>query len=229
MLVLRTCDKNMKSRNGFEWPQSGPVECPDWDSKPECGNGLHGFAWGEGDGNLANWESTAKWLVVEVDDASVVGLGGKVKFPRGNVVFCGEQKEATDYIIAHGARGPVIGATIVAGDRGTASAGDYGTASAGDCGTASAGYGGTASAGDYGTASAGCEGTASAGDKGTARAGYKGTASAGDYGTASAGDYGIIQIKYYNSRYRILTGYIGEDGLLPNTKYKVENGKFVVA
>jgi hypothetical protein len=229
MLVLRTCDENMMSYGGFEWPQSGPVECPDWDSKPECGNGLHGFAWGEGDGNLANWDSTAKWLVVEVDDASVVGLGGKVKFPRGTVVFCGEQKEATDYIIAHGARGPVIGATIIAGYRGTASAGYGGTASAGYKGTASAGDCGTASAGDCGTASAGENGTASAGNYGTASAGYKGTARAGYKGTASAGDYGIIQIKYYNSRYRILTGYIGEDGLLPNTKYKVENGKFVVA
>jgi hypothetical protein len=27
----------------FTWPTSGEAVCPDWDPKPECGNGLHGF------------------------------------------------------------------------------------------------------------------------------------------------------------------------------------------
>jgi len=234
----------MTSYNGFVWPESGLVECPDWDNKAECGNGLHGWAWGEGDGSLGNWDEDAKWLVVDVEDKDVVDLGNKVKFPKGNIVFCGDRKSATDYIREHGARGPVIGAMIIVGDSGTASAGDSGTASAGNYGTASAGYKGTASAGDNGTASAGncgtasagAYGTASAGNYGTASAGYNGTASAGDsgtasagnYGTASAGDNGTIQVKWYDgNRYRILVGYIGEKGLLSNVKYKVENGKFV--
>ena len=28
-LVLRTCDKNLQSRGGFQWPESGRVEAPD--------------------------------------------------------------------------------------------------------------------------------------------------------------------------------------------------------
>jgi hypothetical protein len=262
MLVLRSCNSDMSSYNGFVWPESGPVKCNDWNPKPECGNGLHGWAWGEGDGSLGNWSDDAKWLVVKVSDKKVVDLKGKVKFPEGNVVFCGNRFDATNYIRKHGAKGPVIGASIVvgyngiasAGNKGTASAGDNGTASAGDNGTASAGYYGTASAGIYGTATAGDNGTASAGingtasagnrgtasvgDEGTASAGINGTASAGDngtasagyYGKASAGDRGIIQIKWHDgNRYRVLVGYIGEDGLLPNVKYKVEDGKFVKA
>jgi hypothetical protein len=262
MLVLRSCNSDMSSYNGFVWPELGPVKCEDWNPKPECGNGLHGWAWGEGDGSLGNWEENAKWLVVEVEDKDVVDLKDKVKFPEGNVVFCGNRFNATNYIREHGARGPVIGASIVVGDNGTASAGDEGTATAGDNGTASAGDNGTASAGENGTASAGENGTASAGYKGTASAGYKGTASAGNNGTASAGIYGtasagengtatagdegtasagkngtasagdkgIIQIKWFdNKRYRTLVGYIGEDGLEPNTKYKIKDGKFVKA
>ncbi len=30
VLVLRTCDKNLKSHNGFQWPESGEVSTPDW-------------------------------------------------------------------------------------------------------------------------------------------------------------------------------------------------------
>ena len=194
--ILRTCDAEMRSWEGFQWPESGPVEAPDWEPTDECGNGLHGLLWGEGDGSLLDWKVDARWIVARVEE--YIDLGDKVKFPRAEVVFVGDRKAATDKIIELGARGPVVGAIVCAGDYGTASAGDYGTASAGRCGTASAGDGGTASAGDYGTASAGYMGTASAGrcgtasagDLGTASAGYKGTASAGYRGTASAGRCG---------------------------------------
>ncbi len=91
----------------------------------------------------------------------------------------------------------------------------YGTATAGTSGTATAGYSGTATAGDYGTATAGTSGTATAG--------YS--------GTATAGELGIINVSYWDGkRRRIVVGYIGEDGLLPNTPYKLnEQHKFVVA
>ena len=76
--------------------------------------------------------------------------------------------------------------------------------------------------GDYGTATAGDWGTATAGNGGKATAGYE--------GTAIAGEKGIVQITYESGgRWRLLTGYIGEDGLEPNTPYKVRNGKFVKA
>jgi hypothetical protein len=218
-LVLRTCLADMTSHNGFKWPVSGPVECPDWVASKECGNGLHGALWGEGDGSLFNWDANAVWQVVEIDEW--IDLNGKVKFPRGIVVYAGDRKSATDYIILNGANGVVIGAFVTAGNRGTATAGAGGTATAGYLGTATAGYLGTATAGDLGTATAGNLGTATAGDGGTATAGY--------LGTATAGDGGIIQIKHWDAaRCRIKTAYVGEDGIEANVAYRLSgNGEFV--
>lgn len=54
-LMLRTCTAEMKSYNNFQWPESGPVSCDDWDPTPCCGGGLHGLLWGEGNASLLNW------------------------------------------------------------------------------------------------------------------------------------------------------------------------------
>jgi hypothetical protein len=208
MLVLRSCSSELKSYGGFQWVESGPIAAPDWQSTKECGKGLHGFAWGEGNANLANLSSDAKWLVCEVDDATAIDLVGKVKFPNCIVVFCGTRDEAVNYLLANGGFGhAVMFAQTTAGDSGTATAGNYGTATAG--------YAGKATAGNYGTATAG----------------NYGTATAGNYGTATAGDSGLIEIAWWDEskhRRRITLGYIGEDGLEANVAYKLdEHHKFV--
>ena len=83
----------------------------------------------------------------------------------------------------------------------------------------------------HGTATAGYKGTATAGNYGTATAGYGGTATAGDGGTATSGYGGILQIRDWDSnacRYRIVTGYIGENGILPGKKYQIDgSGQFI--
>ena len=155
-LILRTCDADMRSYGGFQWPRSGPVAAPDWNPAPECGNGLHGFLRGEGDGSLADWSSDAIWLVAEVD--TFVDLGGKVKFPAAEVIFAGSRLEATALVKARYPDAAVIGANVVVENRRVAVAGRYGTATAG--------YSGTATAGDYGTATADYSGTATAGKGG---------------------------------------------------------------
>jgi len=139
-----------------------------------------------------------------------------------------------------------------AGDYGTATTGDYGTATAGEGGAAIAGFGGTAITGNYGTAITGFGGIATAGFGGTATAGERGTATAGERGTAiadiggmvTAGEKGIIKITYWDDellkkpirgmlkiifqndkslKKHIKTGYIGENGLRPNTPYKLND------
>ena len=64
-------------------------------------------------------------------------------------------------------------------------------------------------------------GTVTAGDYGTATAGYG--------GTVTAGEGGILQIKAWDAlRYRIIIGYVGENGLVAGTKYKLdEHAQFV--
>jgi hypothetical protein len=203
--VLRTCRADLTSYDGFfVWPESGPVSCPDWNPRTGCGNGLHGLLWGEGDGSLLNWYDDAKWLVVAVDRSLIVDLGGKVKFPEGDVAFCGGRAGAVAFIVERGADpAKCVGGTASAGDGGTAMAGYRGTASAGDGGTAMAGYRGTASAGDGGTASAGSE------------------------GFVSGGHGSIICAKWWDEkaeRYRLAVGYVGEAGIRANTRYRVVEG-----
>jgi hypothetical protein len=246
-LILRTCAADMKSHGGFQWPSEvgAVVEAPDWIANDKCGNGLHGWLFGQGDHSCSDsiGNKDAKWLVVEVVLADVIALGGKVKFPRCTIRHIGDRKSATDFMLANEVRSAgvaIIGATLAAGDKehcqvgdlGTATAGHYGTATAGRSGTAIAGDSGTAIAGDSGTATAGRSGTATAGDLGTATAGRSGTATAGDlgtatagrYGTATAGEKGEIRIKFWDKkseRYRTAQGYIEEAGLEPNVAYKL--------
>src|SRR5277367_2266308 len=193
-LVLRTCDRDLKSRAGFEYPRSGYVAAPDWDPEPECGHGLHGLAHGEGNGALLNWALDALWMVLEVPTKDLVDLGGKVKFPAGVVVFTGDRKGATDYLLQRDPRRVCVGAVVAVGDNSTAVVG----------------YKGTATAGKGGTATAGDGGTATAGDDGRATAGYDGRATAGKGGTATAGYYGILNITWYTGgRRRQAVAYVG--------------------
>ena len=221
-LILRTCNADMRSHGGFQWPRSGPVVAPDWNPASKCGNGLHGFLRGEGDGSLADWHIEALWLVAEVE--TFVDLGGKVKFPNAEVIFVGTRLETTAFVKARYPDAAVIGANVAVGDGRVAVVGYYGTATAG--------YRGTATAGNYGTATAGDGGTATAGDGGTATAGDYGTATAGYRGTATAGGGGMLQIYYYdrNDRRRLAVAYVGEDNIRPNVKYRLDgNDKFVPA
>ena len=137
--VLRTVDKERKAHGGFQWPEKGFVEAPDWDPKPECGHGLHGWLRGEGDSSVSDISDKRLWQVVRVEKSTIVELGGKVKFPRGEVVLTGTCAEATALIQKKHPNAAVIRGTATAGNDGTATAGNDGTATAGNDGTATAG------------------------------------------------------------------------------------------
>ena len=140
VLVLRTCNADLSSYGDFKWPRKGLAEAPDWKPTTECGNGLHGLLWGEGDGYLVSWSDDAKWLVVEVKTKDIVDLGNKVKFPRGEVLFCGTREKAIarmEKLRPEVLARQVVGAVRTSGDRGTSTSG-YG-------GTSISGYGGVLS------------------------------------------------------------------------------------
>lgn len=92
-LVLRTCRPDMTSHSGFVWPREGRAAAPDWDPRPECGNGLHGLLCGQGDAGLLDWSDDAVWMVVE-PDGEIVNLSGKVKFSAAEVLFAGDRAGA---------------------------------------------------------------------------------------------------------------------------------------
>jgi len=167
--------------------------------------------------------------VVAVDPADVADIDqpGKIRFRAAEVLLVTtDRDEAIAYLVDNGAAGlPVVFGTATAGHDGTATAGHRGTATAGHRGTATAGDDGTATAGDDGTATAGHRGTATAGDDGTATAGYG--------GTATAGHRGRLVITWWDNkarRYRITVGYVGEDGIEPDTAYRCDQaGRLVKA
>ena len=223
-LVLRVCRPDGTSRDGFQWPMKvgAEVVAPDWKNNTECGNGLHGWLYGQGDyGCVSYWEDDeAKWLVLEVESDGIDLLGGNCKFPRAVVRFVGTRAAAADYIIVNEPRAhssTVIGACLKAGEGEVVQVGSLGTAMAGDYGKAIAGGFGKASVGQYGNASVG----------------YKGESTAGLYGTAAAGLYGEIRIQWWDNkaqRYRIAVAYVGENGIKPNVAYKLDdNHNFVEA
>ena len=187
VLVLRSNNADLTSSHGFTWPASGPVEAPDWSPEPKCGGGLHGLLWGIGDYSLtATHDATAKWLVVEVAEADVVQLDGKVKFPRGNVVYCGRLAGAMNRIMFD-ERFP----------RGTPTAGNWAPAStAGYRAPAStAGYGAPAStAGNWAPASTAGDGapasTAGYGAPASTAGNWAPASTAGDGAPASTAGYG---------------------------------------
>ena len=129
-LVLRTCAADGTSHDGFVWPEAGPVACSDWESIAECGHGLHGALWGEGDGSLFRWQEDARWQVLEVPTDTIVDLGGKVKFPAATVLFTGGRLAATAFLAERAPGRAIIGETATAGYRGIATAGYRGTATA---------------------------------------------------------------------------------------------------
>ncbi len=115
-LVLRTCNGEMRGYGGFQWPDEGPVSAPDFEPNAECGHGLHGLLWGEGDGSLLNWDPTAFWLVLEVETSTIIQLDGKVKFPSCIVVHKGTQLSATQFIYERAPERAIVGGTATAGD-----------------------------------------------------------------------------------------------------------------
>jgi hypothetical protein len=165
--------------------------------------------WGEGDGSLLG-ESGHPHLVVEIDESAKVDLNGKVKFPSGRVVHCGDAKSATDFIRANGGHGRSI-------VRGTSTSGDRGTSTSGDRGTSTSGYGGTSTSGV----------------RGTSTSGDRGTSTSGDGGTSKTGSVGIVICRWWDAkadRSRLAVGYVGEDGIKPDTFYRCDDtGKLVEA
>jgi hypothetical protein len=256
VLVIKTVSQDMTARKGFKYPKKGLVKAPDWDPIPVCGKGLHGLLWGTGDYSLLNWDPDAKWLALEADPTTLVDLKGKVKFPEGEVVCCGDRKTVTDYVRERAPNGTlVIGSfvttgdyrtstsgdrgtstsgdrgTSTSGDRGTSTSGDYGTSTSGDYGTSNSGYGGTSTSGTEGTSTSGNLGTSTSGDWGTSTSGYGGTSTSGVCGTSTSGEGGTLVIKWYNKkeeRYMLAVGYVGKNGIKPNVPYVCnENGELV--
>jgi hypothetical protein len=226
-LVLRNCKADLTSHSGFTYPEKGPVEAPDWNSRPECGGGLHGLIWGEGNWSLLRPDFDAKWQVIEVEDSpeNIVRIDAeKIKFHRGEVIFTGEMSKAVTMVLCGSQafqRAYEQAKDKAEGDSSKAASSGYSStaASSGDSSKA-------ASSGNSSTA-------ASSGDSSTAEAKGEKTIAmvAGIGGTARAGKDGCFALAYLSKsvRPRIVVGHVGEKGIKADVWYCVKNGKLVKA
>ena len=283
-LVLRCCNPDMTSRNSFVWPDVGGIAtAPDWKDNTECGNGLHGWLYGQGDHGSCDYlkNDKAKWLVVRVADSDIRMLGDKCKFKSGEVVFVGGKSEAADYIIANepkaatvavigavlecGENGSLLGgalsvltggdyakmtggyyATMTGGDSATMTGGDSAKMTGGDYAKMTGGYYATMTGGDSATMTGGDSAKMTGGDSATMTGGfsakmtggYSAKMTGGDYAkmtggysaTMTGGDYAVMNFQYWDGkRTRVVTAYVGEDGILPNVAYKLDANRKVVA
>ena len=208
-LILRNCNPDGTSKNGFKWnTEIGAVNtCPDWIDNNECGNGLHGWLDGIGDSTVSDYNSSPLWLVAEVEKFN--DCGGKVKFQSCTVVFTGSMSECSNYLLSQGIRGPIIGLTgdyseggdyssLIAVGKRMQSSGNYSTQTAGWGSTQKAGSSSTQTAGSWSTQTAGSWSTQTAGDFSTQKAGDYSTQTAESYSTQKAGDKST-QTAGYNS------------------------------
>ncbi len=201
--VLRSSDHERKSHEGkFQWPELGPVEAPDWDPKRECGNGLHGLPWGIGDWSLCRCQDPkAVWQVVEVEETSLVDLGGKVKFPRGTVIYSGTLSGALT-LVTKRHFDQVLQKAATSGPRSPA-------ATSGEAApAATSGY----------AAPAATSGEAAP----AATLGYHGKAKTGPNGSM------ILTYKDGSGRPRHVVAYAGENGIEPHVWYELSDTNEIV-
>lgn len=265
-LVLKAIDHNYQSYGGFQYPTTvgSVVIAPDWVPKPGCGNGLHGWLWGQG-AAAAVWDDVifkhpdTKWLVLEVETDTIIDLGGKVKFPSAKILFIGDKTAATNYLMREMTTTynmKLFNQTDIIGSHSSneyyGMAGAYGNADA--VGVAVSRGAGSVSFSQFGIAVSRGAGSISSSRHGVAIsegglaktvAGvaistadstiYDGMAQAKEGGIAislsstpspvSAGEGGVLICKCpcintdTDRDYTIKVGYIGTDGLKPNTPY----------
>ena len=234
VLVLRTVHANMTAFDGFVYPESGFVECKKWVANKECGNGLHGWLWGEGDDSLKIGGYDRKWMVLEVEADTVIELNGKVKFPSANIIFCGDCEGAVALVQKFAPPGTKINrATVTGGDSATVTGGYAATVTGGYAATVTGGDSATVTGGDSATVTGGNRATVTGGNRATVTGGYAATVCICNYGgKCRAKIGGLLVFRFWSSEkstYQLR--YIEVDGetIKEDTFYTLKEGKIVVA
>ena len=241
VLVLRTCDQDHRSYGGFQWPELGPVECPDWNPSPVCGGGLHGLLWGAGDWTLVDISPDAVWKVARVLASEIVDLGGKVKFPRGEVVYSGTRDGATGYIVANGGTNKgchwatLTGgyrSTLTGGYRSVLTGGHRSVLTGGDESVLTGGHRSVLTGGDESTLTGGHRSVLTGGDESVLTGGDESVLTGGHRSTLTGGDESVISAYWWDTdarKMRRVVGLIGQDGLRPGIPYRLEKGEWIEA
>ena len=212
-LALRTADSKGRAYQGFQWPTKagGYVECPDWNPKPACGNGLHGYLDGLGSRDQLSPDADALWYVVEVVRAECVLIDGdKSKFPRCRVKYVGSFGGALALLPLKMVEG------IFAQTTAAATTGDGSAAATTGYGSAAATTGNRSAAATTGNRSA----AATTGKNAIA-------AALGPNSTARA-DKGAIVLSEWDDDWSLIgvaAFMVGQDGIEAGKTYRLVGGK----
>jgi hypothetical protein len=177
-----------------------------------------------------NLVSVDAWSDLKAGDwaIGVAGMHSTVRVGDNGVAFCSGDASAGDYGLVTSHFGEVtVGdwGCAITRDGPMARGGKRSLVSCGEFGEAHAGDSGVAIASSYGRAVAGERGLAIARDHSNAHVDRDGIALVDQEGTASGSAVGAILIFVYQSATgrRVAIGKIGENGLLPNVKYCVDD------
>ena len=225
------------------------VEAPDWNPRAECGNGLHGLKDGLGDVSYLSSASDAVWWIVKADDAvdldgkhkfprcEVVALGERATVTAALYAL---RPGPIHYLMLTGGNR----ATLTGGNRSRLTGGDRSRLTGGDYATLTGGYEATLTGGDYATLTGGNRATLTGGDRSTLTGGNRATLTGGYYATLTGGYYAtltggdrsrltggdrarltggdratLIFLRWIDGRRRVLTAYVGEDGIEEGKAY----------
>jgi hypothetical protein len=121
-------------------------------------------------------------------------------------------------------------ATVTGGNWATVTGGDEATVTGGDEATVTGGDEATVTGGNWATVTGGYRATVAGGGGATVTGGNRATVTGGDEATVTGGDEAELRISYWDGRCRTAVAYVGENGIKPNTPYRLdENHKFVEA
>ena len=100
VLVLRKTKEDGKAERGFVYPSKGWVEAPDWDGgQKECGGGLHGLAWAEGELDIDDYGEFFQVILVNKKGGFVNLSDQKCKYRRGEIVLTSrDSRQAIEFI-----------------------------------------------------------------------------------------------------------------------------------
>lgn len=229
------------------------VTAPDWNPEPVCGGGLHGLLNGLGNSAHLSFGSDAIWWIVEADNAVGLGGQYKFRSCRVVAFGPRHEITAALYKLAPGPINGLclIGggrATLTGGDWSTLTGGYKSTLTGGGRSTLTGGYGSTLTGG-YGSTLTGHEAstltggdwskltggdwsaltggewsTLVGGDKSTLIGGDGSTLIGGYGSTLTGGDESMLIFKrQIKGRRRVLTAYVGEDGIKPGVAYRAND------
>ena len=181
-----------------------------------------------GDGSTV---TGGNWSIIIADNYTFVNGGDYSTVTGGNytIVNCGNCSTVT------GGHSSTVTAgywsTVTGGVHSTLTGGNWSTLKGGDYSIVTGGDYSIITGGNWSTLKGGHWSTVTGGEYSTVTGGDYSTVTGGDRSTVTGGDGSILSLKWFDGkRTRIVTAYVGEDGIEPNVPYKLDdNGKFVRA